>query len=58
MCLMFVQLFALYLKILCELRLHVGKVSGEELAPGIETFEENWRCLLPYLCEKETPEGN
>ena len=53
MCLMFVQLFAFCFKILCGLRLHVGKVSGEELAPGIEIFEE-----LPYLCEKETPEGN
>lgn len=58
MCLMFVQLFAFCFKILCELRLHVGKVSGEELAPGIEIFEENWRRLLPYLCENETPEGN
>lgn len=49
---MFVQLFAFCLKILCELRLHVAKVSGEELAPGIEILGIGSVCYLTFVKRK------
>ena len=43
-------------KILCELQLHIGKVTGEEV-PRFEDLKDNWQNLLPYLCEEEAPKG-
>ena len=54
---MFLKLWTFCFKILYELQLHTGKVTGEEV-PCIEGFEENWQRLLPYLYEEETPKGS